>query len=225
MNENSEWEILIVILCEKCVYKNKRQSVIMYVRTYIITPAVKLLASVQDLRLQLNMLNVPFTISIFTVLSSTEVDGRTRGHNKMADVDGDTKQRMVVEFLTAEEISPEEIHARLKHVYESEAVDLACVRSWARRPGESDMGFRGRIVHRAVIQFLTAEGERPLEISQRLGRVYHTVPYSRCTVWRWAKRYLAGDSAVGDRFRQGRLPYKTSRLGSVNTTHESGSRR
>lgn len=188
-------------------------------KTQITIPVVRFLTSVFDFRLGLNLLNIPFAISLLTETSSTELEGRKRGHNKMADVDVDTKQRMVVEFLTAEEVSPEEIHARLKLVYESDAVDLACVRSWAHRPGESDMGFIGRIVHRAVIQFLTAEGERPLEISQRLANVYHTVPYSRCTVWRWAKRYMAGDPAVGDRFRHGRLPYKTSQPGRSNMTN------
>ncbi|KAG8261151.1 hypothetical protein J6590_080748 [Homalodisca vitripennis] len=138
-------------------------------------------------------------------LASTAKE-RKRGFNKMGDVDTDTKQRIVVEFLTGEGVSPEDIKRRLKVVYGNQTVDGDRVRRWAKKPGHSEFRLGGRLMQRSVIQFLTAEGERPLEIVERIRAVYRTLPYSRCTVWRWATRYRQGDKGVGDRLRQGRLP-------------------
>ena len=46
-----------------------------------------------------------------------------------APLDGRTKQRTVIEFLTAEEISPVDIHRCLKNVYgDSPMIDLSPVR-------------------------------------------------------------------------------------------------
>lgn len=151
---------------------------------------------------------IRWTVSFNILVSeiTVHVDGRRKGARKMVDVDVDTKQRMVVEFLTAEGVRPEEIQARLQHVFGADTVDLDSVRNWAHRPGESDMTFEGRVVYRTVIQFLTAEGDKPREIAGRLQTVYRSVAYSEVSVWRWAVRFLAGDNAVGDRFRHGRPP-------------------
>uniref|UniRef100_A0A1B6LW34 Mos1 transposase HTH domain-containing protein n=1 Tax=Graphocephala atropunctata TaxID=36148 RepID=A0A1B6LW34_9HEMI len=129
-----------------------------------------------------------------------------RGFHKMADVDPETKQRVVVEFLTGEDVPPEEIRRRLEVVYGNRTVDVSRVHRWARKPGDSEFRLGGRLMQRSVIQFLTAEGERPLEILGRIRAVYRTLPYSRCTAWRWATRYRQGDTGVGDRVRQGRIP-------------------
>jgi hypothetical protein len=40
------------------------------------------------------------------------------------------KQRAVIEFLTAEEVTPTEIHRRLKAVYGDYAVDRSTVNRW-----------------------------------------------------------------------------------------------
>ena len=51
------------------------------------------------------------------------------------------KQRVVIEFLTAENIPPIEIHRRLIAVYgEESVVDVSTVRRWARRSSDSEPG-------------------------------------------------------------------------------------
>jgi transposase len=65
----------------------------------------------------------------------------------MADVvDVRTRQRAVIEFLTAEGSSPIEIHRRLRSVYGEDAIDVSSVRHWVRRfkSGEKDIGDRPR---------------------------------------------------------------------------------
>jgi len=43
------------------------------------------------------------------------------------------KQRAVIEFITAEKVSPIEIHRRMKAVYGDQCVDVSTVRRWIRR--------------------------------------------------------------------------------------------
>ena len=51
------------------------------------------------------------------------------------------KQRAVIEFLTAENVPPIEIHGRLAAVYgEDSVVDVSTVRRWARRSNDSEPG-------------------------------------------------------------------------------------
>jgi len=42
------------------------------------------------------------------------------------------KQRIVIEFLTAENCAPKVIHSRLKNVYGDETIDISNVRRWVR---------------------------------------------------------------------------------------------
>ena len=42
------------------------------------------------------------------------------------------KQRAVIEFLTAEKVSPIEIHRRMEAIYGDECVDVSTVRHWVR---------------------------------------------------------------------------------------------
>ena len=51
------------------------------------------------------------------------------------------KQRAVIEFLTAENVPPIEIHRRLSAAYgEDSVVDVSTVRRWARRSNDSEPG-------------------------------------------------------------------------------------
>ena len=43
------------------------------------------------------------------------------------------KQRAVIEFFTAEKVSPIEIHRRMEAIYGDECVDVSTVRRWVRR--------------------------------------------------------------------------------------------
>jgi hypothetical protein len=53
---------------------------------------------------------------------------------KMAsDIDVCTKQRYIIEFLTAELIEPTDIHRRLLMVYGVDTVDVSTVRRWVLR--------------------------------------------------------------------------------------------
>jgi transposase len=65
----------------------------------------------------------------------------------MADVvDVRSRQRVVIEFLTAEGSSPIKIHRRLRSVFGEDTIDVSSVRSWVRhfKSGEYDNGDRPR---------------------------------------------------------------------------------
>jgi len=42
------------------------------------------------------------------------------------------KQRAVIEFLTVENVPPNEIHRRMQAVYGDQCVDVSTVRRWVR---------------------------------------------------------------------------------------------
>jgi len=50
------------------------------------------------------------------------------------------KQRAVIEFLTAEQVPPIEIHRRLQAVYGDQCVDVSTVRRWVRRFKDGKLG-------------------------------------------------------------------------------------
>jgi len=59
------------------------------------------------------------------------------------------KQRAVIEFLTAEKVSPIKIHRRMQAVYGDQCVDVSTVRRWLRRfksgeLGQADLGDKTR---------------------------------------------------------------------------------
>ena len=50
------------------------------------------------------------------------------------------KQRAVIELLTAEKVSPIEIHRRLQAVYGDQCVDVSTVRRWVSRFKDGELG-------------------------------------------------------------------------------------
>ena len=50
------------------------------------------------------------------------------------------KQLAVIEFLTAEKVSPIEIHGRMQAVYGDQFVDVSTVRRWVRRFKDGELG-------------------------------------------------------------------------------------
>ena len=56
----------------------------------------------------------------------------------MIDIDVRTRQRSVIEFLTAEGEMPIRIHERLKNVHGDATVDVSTVRRWVRRCKEAE---------------------------------------------------------------------------------------
>ncbi len=50
------------------------------------------------------------------------------------------KQCAVIEFLTAENCVPKEIHSRLKKVYGDETIDISNVRCWVRSAKVAERG-------------------------------------------------------------------------------------
>jgi hypothetical protein len=54
------------------------------------------------------------------------------------------KQRIVIEFLNAEKVSPIEIHRRMQAVYGDQCVDVITVRRWVRRFKEEELGASSR---------------------------------------------------------------------------------
>ena len=58
------------------------------------------------------------------------------------------KQRVVIEFLTAEGCSPIEIHTRMKAVYDESCSGVSTVRRWARRSNEESTDTKRRNLRR-----------------------------------------------------------------------------
>jgi histone-lysine N-methyltransferase SETMAR len=56
---------------------------------------------------------------------------------------------------------------------------------------------------RAVVQFLTAEDESPVEIYRRMQNVYGTVCLSRTSVFRWCSEFRKGRTNTDDKPRPG----------------------
>ena len=50
------------------------------------------------------------------------------------------KQRAVIEFLTAENVPPIEIHRRMQAVYGDQCIDVSAVRCWVRRFKDGELG-------------------------------------------------------------------------------------
>jgi transposase len=50
------------------------------------------------------------------------------------------KQRVVIEFLTAEKVSPIEIHRRMQTVYVDQCTDVSTVRRWVRQIKDGELG-------------------------------------------------------------------------------------
>ena len=53
------------------------------------------------------------------------------------------KQCAVIEFLTAEEVPPTEIHRRMQAVYGDQCVDVSTVRCWVRQFKDGELGQAG----------------------------------------------------------------------------------
>ncbi|GBM39612.1 hypothetical protein AVEN_201591-1 [Araneus ventricosus] len=60
-----------------------------------------------------------------------------------------------------------------------------------------------RSAQRAVIQFLSAEGEHASQIYRRIKEVYGEQCLARCTIFRWCQRYEAGRVNIKDLPRPG----------------------
>ena len=54
--------------------------------------------------------------------------------------DGRFKQRVVIEFLTAEKVPPIEIHRRMQAVYGDQCVDASTVKRWVTRFKDGELG-------------------------------------------------------------------------------------
>lgn len=117
--------------------------------------------------------------------------------NKLLDVDDHVKQRVVIQFLSDEKSSIDEIKNRLKSIYGEDVVDVNQVAGPDERQAWT---LDKRLRQRIVIQFLTAEKVCATEIFERLKNVYgDCIPSS--SVQRWAKQFRDGRTSVGNKQR------------------------
>jgi hypothetical protein len=63
------------------------------------------------------------------------------------------KQRVVIEFLTAEKVPPIEIHRRMQAVYGDQCVDVGTVRRWVRRFKDGELGFQKQNTNFLYVRF------------------------------------------------------------------------
>ena len=125
------------------------------------------------------------------------------------------KQRAVIEFLTAEGISPSEIHRRLVQVYGPDCLDVSNVRRWVRRCQDEGVGSvdlndkprSGRPLtatddwHKDKVDEMIQENRRitqreiseELHISQeRVGSIITSLNYRKVCA-RWVPRMLTAE--------------------------------
>ncbi|GBL80549.1 hypothetical protein AVEN_225243-1 [Araneus ventricosus] len=67
-----------------------------------------------------------------------------------------------------------------------------------------------RSAHRAVIQFLHAEGEHASQIYRRMKEVYGEQCLALCKIFRWCPRYEAGGVNIKDMPRPGQAHVVTN---------------
>ncbi|GBM19923.1 hypothetical protein AVEN_44382-1 [Araneus ventricosus] len=67
-----------------------------------------------------------------------------------------------------------------------------------------------RTAHRAVIQFLRAEGEHASQIYHRMKEVYREQCLARCTIFRWCQRFEAEHVNIKDLPRHGKVHVETN---------------
>lgn len=145
-------------------------------------------------------------ISVYVILMLSVVLVRINGvsqditvprRNKMFDVDDHVKQRVVIQFLSEEKSSMDEIKNRLQSIYGEDVVDVNQIASPDERQAWT---LDKRLKERIIIQFLTAEKVCATEIFERLKNVYgDCIPSS--TVQRWAKQFRDGRTSVGNKQR------------------------
>jgi len=81
------------------------------------------------------------------------------------------KQRAVIEFLTAENVPPTEIHRRMQAVYGDQHVDVSTVRRWVRRFKDGELGQAGLIDK--------TQSGRPVTASDQLQKLVQC--WQKCT--------------------------------------------
>uniref|UniRef100_A0A1B6M6E2 Mos1 transposase HTH domain-containing protein n=1 Tax=Graphocephala atropunctata TaxID=36148 RepID=A0A1B6M6E2_9HEMI len=114
---------------------------------------------------------------------------------KMFDVDSRLKQRVLIQFLTAEKVSREEIQERLHRQFGDEGIDIDEEES--PKELEKRRKLHYNVVERVIIQFLDAEGERPMNIYKRLRNVSNHGQHL-CNVYRWAHKFREGRRDVAN---------------------------
>ncbi|KAG8292447.1 hypothetical protein J6590_040409 [Homalodisca vitripennis] len=114
---------------------------------------------------------------------------------KMVDVDARLKQRVLIQFLTAEKVGRTEIQERLERHFGDEVIDID------QRESSKELEKRRKlhynVVERVIIQFLDAEGERPMNIYKRLRNVSNHGQHL-CNVYRWAHKFREGRMDVAN---------------------------
>lgn len=133
--------------------------------------------------------------AVLVVVSCEPTHKHEKG--KENDVEDGVKQRVVIEFLTKEKTSMDEIQNRLRSIYGEKTVDVNQVAS----PDEREAWIlEKRLKERIVIQFLTSEQVYVKDIYERLSNVYgECTPYS--SVQRWAKQFKDGRTSVANKPR------------------------
>jgi hypothetical protein len=82
-------------------------------------------------------------ISSFSGVARESVTwAQPRSSSKWHDIDTGMRQKVVIEFLTAEEVSPIEIHSHLNSVYGEHTFDVSTVRRWVMhvKSGKTEIG-------------------------------------------------------------------------------------
>lgn len=155
-------------------------------------------AYVDLLKLQYISVCIILTLtSVLVLINGVNHDITAPKRNKMFDVDDHVKQRVVIQFLSEEKSSMDEIQNRLKSIYGEDVVDVNQVASPDERQAWT---LDRRLKERIIIQFLTAEKVCATEIFERLKNVYgDCIPPS--TVQRWAKQFRDGRTSVGNKQR------------------------
>lgn len=114
--------------------------------------------------------------------------------SKCAKVSIRVKQKVLVEFLRAENLSESEINDRLHRQFGNQTLNLKEANSLS--DSQELCNIHPSVRERVIIQFLNEEGVRPLEIIKRLVNHNMLRGRHRCYVYRWVSKFREGRTDV-----------------------------
>lgn len=115
--------------------------------------------------------------------------------SKFVSVNDALKQRVLMHFFKAENMSDKDIQTRFILRFGRNALNVKSIETTEELKRRRNLHYN--IVERVIIQFLSAEGVRPSTIYKRLRNVSKHGQHM-CNVYRWAHKFRGGRTNVGN---------------------------
>lgn len=157
------------------------------------------------IRSRIFLSNLNFT-GYGTIIGNLTANSKT---SKLVRVDDKLKQRVLIQFFEAENMSKTEIQNRLLFRFGIKTINL----NDPETADELDIRrhLHYNVVERVIIEFLSAEGVRPYTIFKRLRKV-STHGQHLCNVYRWTHKFRDGRTDVANMASNSMFTKGTRRL-------------